>query len=145
MRNIIIISLITLGSCNIGNRKKILVENLTDSNYKYWDIVEFPKLYNKKECTKYPLYCYYFNKKGGWIFYKYQDTSLVEYSVQDIVGSQNWEFLTDSTIRIGDRLAHISKLTKDTFIYIDDKWKFKIMMAKHIIPLNSVESSKLKR
>jgi hypothetical protein len=51
--------------------------------------------------------------------------------VPDIVESQNWELLTDSTIRIGDRNAHILKLTIDTFVYFDDLWKVKIVLAKH--------------
>jgi len=93
---------------------------LTNGDYKYWDMVYNPSFYNKANSQVFPLYCYYFDKSGKWLFYQYRKGIRYIYEQDDIEITREWNLTSDSTISLGHKIYKIIKLTNDTLIYKSD-------------------------
>jgi hypothetical protein len=116
-----IIILFILLSCN---KSPSIPDLLTNGDIKYWDAVQIPNLYQKKDKSIFPAYCYYFDKSGNCKFLYYNKGGRVLYDTGDLVLPQNWKLLSDSTMSIQGHNAIIKRLDKDTLIYITNGGKY---------------------
>lgn len=120
MRNTLLLLIIVLSSC-IKDRKKELTYFLTNDSCKYWDMVYNPSFYDKSKSKTFPYFCYSFDKSKNWYFYSYDKGKRKPYEQHDIVITQRWSLISDTSIMLGGKMYKIEKLTKDTFIYASDK------------------------
>jgi hypothetical protein len=115
-----------------AQEKKEIIYNLTNNNFKYWDVVKKPMWYDKNTTRGFPGYCYYFNKGNSFQFYQYIKGKRVLYNSGDIALPDTWKYLSDTTINLNGLPCNIIKLTPDTFIY--SNYKDTIILSKSAGP-----------
>jgi hypothetical protein len=115
---ILLLSILTF-SC-VKDKKTELTLFLTNDSLKYWDMVYNPRFYDRSKSLTFPLYCYCFEKSNKWNFYIYRKGVRQQYEQDDIVIPRKWDMISDTTIMLGFKTYKIEKLSKDTFIYIED-------------------------
>ena len=98
--------------CMSSCKSKQNLENLiTNNDYKYWLVVKDAEM--KKAKT-----IYYFDNKGKWeIYTMLVDGKIEKFNANDIVISNKWALLNDSSVEIGGRNYRIKKLNRNEFVY----------------------------
>lgn len=91
MRYVIIFILIFSIGCKQSGKENIIAPN----SGKYWDVLkDGNRIFNK------PIYCYYFNSKGGCFYYYYRTENekikrrLFDYG--DVAYHNNWQLKSDT-------------------------------------------------
>lgn len=91
--------------------KQNLEKFITNNDYKYWLVVKDAEM--KKAKT-----IYYFDNKGRWDIYMILvDGHIEKFNANDIVISNRWALLNDSSVEIGGKTYKIEKLNRSEFVY----------------------------
>lgn len=113
----VIISLILLAIFSCNKKSNSDIYSLTNDSVKYWDVIEKPNFYSKCNSKTFPYYGYYFSKNGEFSFYFYENSTRKAFENNDVVRSNNWRYITERSIEIGENIYEIEKLSNDSFIY----------------------------
>lgn len=120
--------------------KNHLITVITSDSVKYWDVVYEDKLFKINESKIFPYYYYSFNKDGKYFFYYKNGAKRVRVVGSDMVKSNDWKYISDSTIEVNGELAQIFYLSEDTLKYKKQNDKSIIVLSKSKYQISSIDT-----